>query len=186
MDGLPQRWWQWALMYPTVLVALIGAVPQYYQWASAATMGLPISGNVKGAEEQEMAWERNVSCLRGIDHIKPGSSTNYSIDLVSCPSGDILVTLTPLQNPDQQVSRWIVTKNLFTRVAQSLFSSEAWAQGPVPPSGGPVQVRILDTKKDGSIVTRRVQLSDNTCIDETIDPYTGRRLERKKSPCSKF
>ena len=91
MDGLPQRWWQWALMYPTVIVALIGAVPQYYQWASAATMGLPISGNVKGVEEQEMAWERNVSCLHAIDHIKPGSSTNYPIDLVSCPSGDILV-----------------------------------------------------------------------------------------------
>jgi len=173
-------------MYPTVIVALIGAVPQYYQWAAAATMGLPISGNVRGAQEQEMAWERNVNCLRAIDHIKPGSSTNYSIDLVSCPSGDILVTLTPLQNPDQQISRWIVTRELFTRVAQSLFSAGALAQGAGTPPGGPVQVRILDTKKDGAVVTRRVQLSDNTCIDETIDAYTGRRIDRKQAPCSKF
>jgi hypothetical protein len=149
-------------------------------------MGLPISGNVRGAQEQEMAWERNVNCLRAIDHIKPGSSTNYSIDLVSCPSGDILVTLTPLQNPDQQISRWIVTRELFTRVAQSLFSAGALAQGAGTPPGGPVQVRILDTKKDGAVVTRRVQLSDNTCIDETIDAYTGRRIDRKQAPCSKF
>jgi len=172
-------------MYPTVIIALIGAVPQYYQWAAAATMGLPISGNVKGAQEQEMAWERNVNCLRGIDHIKPGSSTNYAIDLVTCPSGDILVTLTPLQNPDQQISRWIVTKNLFTQVAQSFFSTGALAQGAAT-LPGPVQVRILDTKKDGAVVTRRVQLSDNTCIDETIDAYTGRRVDRKQAPCSKF
>src|SRR6266566_5125797 len=161
MDGLPQRWWQWVFMYPTIAVALVGAVPQYYQWAAAATIGLPLSGNVRAAQEQEMAWERNVNCLRAIDHIKPGSSTNYAIDLVSCPSGDILVTLTPLQNPDQQISRWIVTQDLFTRVAQSFFSTEAWAQGPVSPLGGAVQVRILDTKKNGSVVTRRVQLSDN-------------------------
>jgi hypothetical protein len=173
-------------MYPTIIVALIGAVPQYYQWAAAATMGLPISGNVRGAQEQEMAWERNVNCLRAIDHIKPGSSTNYSIDLVSCPSGDILVTLTPLQNPDQQISRWIVTRELFIRIAQSLFSTGALAQGAGTPPGGPVQVRILDTKKDGAVVTRRVQLSDNTCIDETIDAYTGRRIDRKQAPCSKF
>jgi hypothetical protein len=186
MDGLPQRWWQWALMYPTVIVALIGAVPQYYQWAAAATMGLPISANVRGAQEQEMAWERNVNCLRGIDHIKPGSSTNYAIDLVSCPSGDILITLTPLQSPDQQISKWIVTKNLFTRVAQQLFSIGALAQGAGTPPGGPTQVRILDTKKDGAVVTRRVQLSDNTCIDETIDAYTGRRIDRRQAPCSNF
>jgi hypothetical protein len=173
-------------MYPTIVVALVGAVPQYYQWATAATLGLPISGNVRGAQEQETAWERNVNCLRAIDHIKPGSSTNYSIDLVSCPSGDILVTLTPLQNPDQQISRWIVTRELFTRVVQSLFSSGALAQGAGTPPGGPVQVRILDTKKDGAVVTRRVQLSDNTCIDETIDAYTGRRVDRKQAPCSKF
>lgn len=133
-----------------------------------------------------MAWERNVNCLRAIDHIKPGSSTNYSIDLVSCPSGDILVTLTPLQNPDQQISRWIVTRDLFTRVAQPFFAIGALAQGPGTPPGGPTQVRILDTKKDGAIVTRRLQLSDNSCIDETIDAYTGRRIDRKQAPCSKF
>jgi len=31
MDGTPQRWWQWVLMYPTIVLALGGAIPQYYQ-----------------------------------------------------------------------------------------------------------------------------------------------------------
>src|SRR6266849_3569838 len=178
MDGLPQRWWQWVLMYPTIVIALFGAVPQYYHWVEAASIGIPFSGNVRGAKEQEMAWERNTNCLHGIDHIRPSSSTNYSIDLVSCPSGDILLTLTPLQNPDQQVSRWIVTKALFSQVAQSFFGTPALAQATGTQRAGPAPVRILDIKKEGATVIRRVQLSNNTCIEETIDAYTGRRLDQ--------
>ncbi len=64
MDGSPQRWWQWVLMYPTIAVALAGAVPQYY--------------------------------------------------------------------------------------------------------------------------VRRIQRSDNSCVDETIAAYTGRRLDQKQAPCMKF
>jgi hypothetical protein len=173
-------------MYPTIVIALVGAVPQYYQWAAAAAIGLPLSGNVRVAQEQEMAWERNVSCLRGINSIKPGSKTNYEIDLVSCPTGDILVTLTPLQNPDQQISQWIVTKDLFPRVAQSFFGIGALAQGAVTQPRGLAQVRIVDIKKNGAVVTRRVQLSNNTCVDQTIDAYTGRRIDQKRAPCSKF
>lgn len=186
MDRFPQKWWQWVFMYPTIVIAIIGAIPQYYQWAAAAALGLPLSGNVKVAQEQETAWERNLDCLRAINHIRPDSSTNYSIDLVSCPSGDILVTLTPLQNPDRQVSRWILTRDLFSRTAQSLFSISAMAQGAAPQPGGPVETRIVDTRKDGAIVTRRVQLSDSTCVDQTIDAYTGRRTDQKKAPCGKF
>ena len=76
--------------------------------------------------------------------------------------------------------------DLFTQVAQPFFAIGALVQGASTPSGGSVQVRILNTKKEGTVVTRRIQLSDNTCIDETIDAYTGRRIDRKKVPCSKF
>jgi hypothetical protein len=186
MDGAPQRWWQWAFMYPTLVIALIGAVPQYSQWVEEKWNHIA-PGHLQGAQEQETAWERNINCLRDIDHIKPNSSTNYGIDLVSCPTGDILVTVTPLQNPDQHVSRWIVTKNLFTQIAESWFSTAAWAQGAagMPPAGA-VQQRIVDTRKDGSMVTQRIQLSDNSCVDETIDAFTGRHIGRKPAPCSKF
>ncbi|MBV9981085.1 hypothetical protein [Bradyrhizobium sp.] len=186
MDRFPDKWWQWLLMYPTIVLALGGAIPQYYQWASAANHGLGFAGNVKLAEEQDKAWQRNLDCLRAIDHIKPGSSTNYAIDLVSCPSGDILVTLTPLQNPNQQISHWIVTSDLFTQSARSLFSISAMAQEAPPRPGGPVETRIIDTRKDGAVVTRRIQLSDSSCVDQTIDTYTGRRIDQKPAACSRF
>jgi hypothetical protein len=181
-------WWQWVLMYPTMIIALTGAIPQYYQWIAAARMGLsPITGDVKQADEQEKAWQRNIDCLGTIDHIKPTSSTDYTIDLISCPSGDILVTLKPLRNPDQQISTWIVTKALFSgEAARSLFTSTVLAQDGGAQPGSPVQVRIVDIKKEGSTVIRRVQLQDNTCIDEMIEAYTGRRLDQKQAPCTKF
>jgi hypothetical protein len=131
-----------------------------------------------------------VNCLNGIEHIKPTSSTAYSIDLVSCPTGDILVTLTPLQNPEQQISKWIITKALFTETAEAALPHSsprielAQAAGPVPAAPDPV--RVLDIRKQGASVIRRVQLSNNTCVDETIDAYTGRRLDQKPAACSKF
>jgi hypothetical protein len=186
MDVSPQRWWQWLLMYPTIAIALAGAVPQYYQWISAAALGLSPFGDVGSAQQQDKTWERNLSCLQGIEHIKPASRTNYSIDLVSCPTGDILVTLTPLQNPDQQVSRWIVTKTLFTQVAESSPPRVELAQATGTPPASADSARVLDIKKVGSNVVRRIERSDNTCVDETIDSYTGRRLDQKPAPCTKF
>jgi len=195
MDASPQRWWQWLLMYPTIAIALAGAVPQYYQWISAAALGLSPFGDVGSAQQQDKTWERNLSCLQSIEHIKPASRTNYSIDLVSCPTGDILVTLTPLQNPDQQVSRWIVTKTLFTQVAESPPLTHVAESSPPrvelaqvagTPPASPDSARVLDIKKVGSNVVRRIERSDNTCVDETIDSYTGRRLDQKPAPCTKF
>ena len=186
MADLPQRWWQWVLMYPTIVIAIFAGIPQIYQWVSAMAMGLSPFANVSDAQAQEKAWERNVDCLHSIDHVKPTSSTNYSIDLVSCPSGDILVTLTPLQNPDQQISRWIITKTLFSELAQSFLTLPALAQSSPSQPARPTPERIVDIKRQGSTVIRRVQLSDNTCIDETIDAYGGRRLSQKAAPCTKF
>jgi hypothetical protein len=57
MSEAPQRWWQWMMMYPTLAVALIGAVPQYSEWVTAAVKGLPIFGNTKYAQqEMDKAW----------------------------------------------------------------------------------------------------------------------------------
>jgi hypothetical protein len=186
MDESPHRWWQWVLMYPAIIIALFAGIPQIYQWVSATTMGLSPFANVGEAQAQEKAWERNVDCLHGIDHVKPTSKTNYSIDLVTCPSGDILVTLTPIQNPDQQISRWILTNALFSQAAQSFLTRPALAQSQPPPPAGTTSERIIDITKHGATVIRRVQRSDNTCVDETIDAYSGRRLSEKQAPCTKF
>jgi hypothetical protein len=187
MDGTPQRWWQWMFMYPTIVIALAGALPQYYQWISSAAAGLPVFGDSGEARQQAQAWDRNINCLigHGIDHIKPTSNTNYAIDLAPCPTGDILVTLTPLQNPDHGVTRWVITQSLLTQVADNSPRTMELAQVTTP-AASPESVRIVDIKKQGANVVRRIQRADNTCVDETIDAYTGRHLDQKPTSCTKF
>jgi hypothetical protein len=183
----PRRWWQWVLMYPAIAIAVFAAVPQFYDWITAIRIGVPF-GKVGDAQEQRSAWERNANCVRAVDHITPNSETNYAIDLLTCPSGDILVALTPLQNPTQKVYRWIITKALFTRIAQPSLTTTALAQDTTRTQpAGPRAERVMDTKKQaGAVIARRLQLSDGTCVDETIDAYTGKRLTEKNAACALF
>jgi hypothetical protein len=187
MSELPNRWWQWLLMYPTMAIALVGAVPQYSQWVTAFRIGVPPAA-VNDAQEQLQAWERNIACQRDrdIQSVKPTSKTNYGIELTTCPSGDILLTLTPIQNPDNPVSKWIVTKNYFTQLVRFSIIASAMAEDNRMQAAPPSTVRVIDTMKGGTTVTRRVQRSDNTCVDQTIDAYTGRLLDQKTAPCTQF
>jgi hypothetical protein len=187
MDESPRKWWQWALMYPTLLIALVAAVPQLYQWGRGVAGGLPLSslfGDINKALQQNEAYARNIACLRGseIENLKLKTKTNYSVELTPCPSGDILLVLTSLENLDLQVSQWIVTRDLFSQV--SFFSTTAIAQGSGAQSGS--RILILDIKKEGAVVTKRIQLSNNTCVDEAVDAFTGRLMSRRQAPCVKF
>jgi hypothetical protein len=193
LDTLPKRWWQWVLLYPQVPVAvisalgglLLGNIPQIIQFVTATRIGVPVAG-VAYAQEQEQAWERNAKCHREIEHTKPNTDTNYAIDLLPCPSGDILVTLTPIQSPDRPRYKWIVTKDLFTQQARFSFTTAALAEDARAQPGAPSTVRVIDSTKQGGNIVRRLLLSDNTCIDETVDAFTGRRLDQKSAPCTRF
>ena len=184
MSDSPRQWWQWVLMYPTIIIALFAGLPQIYQWASRVALGLSPFANVDAAKAQEEAWQRNVDCLHGIDHVKPSSSTNYAIDLVSCPSGDILVTLTPLQKTEPADFPMDRDPGSVYPGSWSFFVQPALAQSPQPSAVTPE--RMIDIKKQGATIIRRVQLSSGACVDETIDAYTGRRSSQKPAPCGKF
>jgi len=181
-----QPWWQWVLMYPTLAVAIVGAVPQYQQWLWAVVRGLPPGSDVSELQAQDSAWQQNVDCLTRIQHVTPPSETPYAIDLLTCPSGDILLTVRPLNATAQAVSRWIITNKLFQTAATSGLISSAYAQAPTPAPSVAQPISVLDVRKVGSQVVRRVQLSNGTCVDQMIDSYTGRHLADKPAPCTKF
>jgi hypothetical protein len=168
------------------VIALVAGVPQIYQWVSAVAMGLSPFGNVSDAQTQEKAWVRNVNCLHDINHIKPSASTDYSIDLVSCPSGDILITLTPLRNPNQQISRWIVTNDLFGEFAKSLLTIRTLAQN----LGGRARRphgRTHHRYQERGVNRHQADAAfrQHLC-GRNVDAYTGRRLSQKPAPCTKF
>ena len=178
--------WQWVLMYPTLAVAIVGALPQYQEWVSALSMGVPLGSNVRELQEQDDAWKGNLDCLAHIDHIRPQSATTYGIDLLSCPSGDILVTVTPTQTPSKQVSRWIITRTLFREMAAVPWISSAFAQTVVPRNATPEAESVIDIRKEGNQVIRRLKLSNGSCLDQIIDTFTGRHLRDQVAPCTRF
>ena len=182
----PARWWQWILMYPALFIAMLGAVPQYFHWVSAVQLGLSPFADVGGAEKQLDAWRRNTDCLSGIDHVKPEAKTRYGIDLLTCPSGDILVTLTPPPGAGQALSTWIITADLFTHTARRGLLAAAFAQTPPRATEEPYSTRVIDVRQSGTLVTRRIQRSDGSCVDQTIDALTGRHIRQADAPCTKY
>ena len=176
------RWWQWVLMYPALLIAILGAIPKFSEMTTAVVQGLSPFVSQRQQEQLE-AWKRNSSCALAVDNIKPKSRTDYEIALLPCPSGDILVTLTDPRNPANKIQTWIITGDLFSRTA-GLLLHPALAQIIRVQQNRPYPVRVLGIRTQGTVVTKRVQLSDNTCEDETIDGLTGRQLSAKNAPCS--
>jgi hypothetical protein len=185
MDAQPQHWWQWLLQYSALPIALLTTISGIVGALLASGFTWPVAYD-KGAKRAEVeqldAWGRNHDCLGAEHNVKLSSQTAYAIDLQACPSGDLLIQLTPLHNPDQKVFRWIITKDLFKPPAQFALSSAAWAQG----APAAKSTTVLDIKKSGSTITRRVQLSDSSCVDEKIDGLTGRLVGQTKAPCTKF
>ena len=181
----PRRWWQWFLMYPTLVVVLVPAIFQFVQWATAIGYGLSPFGDTKEALGQLHAWERNAGCLKGgdIDSLETRSPIDYQIHLLPCPSGDILLTLVPLRIPDRQVNRWVITRDLFASPSAGSLVGSALAQATATQ---PQPVRVIGVRQQGTTIIKRTQLSNGNCIDQTIDGLTGRQLSQAAAPCVPF
>lgn len=185
MDAQPQHWWQWLLQYSALPIAILTTISGLVGALLASGVTWPIAflqGTKQAEVEQLEAWGRNHDCLGAEHNVKLTSQTSYAIDLQACPSGDLLIQLTPLHNPDRKVFRWVITRDMFKPSAQFALSSAAFAQGTPTTTTS----TVLDIKRTGSTITRRVQLSDKSCTDEKIDGLTGRLLGQTKAPCTKF
>ena len=202
-QGQPRRWWQWVLLYPTVVVglggALIGAIPQYLTWIQAFRIGVPTS-QVFSAQIQNELWNKNVDCAKTLS--KPITiEENILVSVNACSSGDVLVRV--IYPGDKELYRWIpfklvtstsmetrapITGNLPVdflaekwRVAEgSLFATETT---PSEFRSGQAQKQVICQKWLGNgRLLRRVRAAD-MCYDEIINTYTGRVEERKPAEC---
>jgi hypothetical protein len=93
-----------------LLLAMIGAVPQYALWIKAYAWGVP-SDAMYTARIQERLWEKNFACAAQLDH----SSSTYAaltgewgtVVVWACPSGDVQVTVESPQEARSRRSVWI-------------------------------------------------------------------------------
>jgi hypothetical protein len=59
----PRKWWQWFLLYPGLLVSVIGSVPTYVELVNSHRFDVPF-GHTFEAEEQNRLWEANFDCTQ--------------------------------------------------------------------------------------------------------------------------
>ncbi|MGQ0794203.1 MAG: hypothetical protein ACT4NX_09010 [Deltaproteobacteria bacterium] len=175
------NWWQWLLIYPTLLVSIVGSVPTILEYYNSKKKGLDF-GLSSIAERQNEMWEKNSSCSMA-PYKWYKNNFNLSVDGTICKSGDIFIRV---ERPDNRTKYlWIPVDGFITKSTKSPFVSNAYAA--TPDSGGIVLaqygVEVLCQRHigDGRLL-RRIKTPDG-CFDEVVNTYSGEALSRTASSC---
>ena len=179
----PQHWWQWLLIYPTVLIALITAVPEWLKIVEGWRADIP-AAQLEEARRQHELWKRNLECtLRPMELFL--SPTNLKVDATVCVSGDVFVRIFTPANEGR--FHWVDVNHLVlsARDERSGFLS-AFAQE------RSAAERAREGIKDSFVMCQRflddrnllrVINAEGRCFDETVDTFTGLVTARVEAIC---
>ena len=119
------KWWQWFLVYPTVGLALVSALPTWAGLVQSFQIGVPF-GQVSEAQGQDRLWGKNFECAsrQEIQWIK--TPRNIQIGARVCPSGDVLV-LAKRPESEEMTFRWVSAEVLERRALSLLGLTAAYA-----------------------------------------------------------
>jgi len=181
----PTKWWQWVLVYPTLVISIGGAIPQFLTWIKAYKLDVP-SNAVHLAIDQGRLWEKNFSCPK--DKV-PGTvktPRNDTLEVIVCPSGDILVKVMQPDKPDPYY-RWIAFDTFTTRgshlvpTGQKAYAEEISLR--LDMLAQPGSMVICQGRDHKGFVIRVIRLPSGQCQEEVINPYTGRVVSVRSAPC---
>ena len=168
-------WWQWVLMYPGLAVAILTAIPTLHRVYQSYAYGVSF-GEVDAASAQNALWTKNAACLGGQRVGQERQVYHYSVSVLLCPSGDVLVMI---KGQSKEIARWVSPQQLMERV--SLWPDDARAAIPFDlAQSGPIV--LCQTQRDGFRVLR-VNIAGR-CYDDYFNPFTGQLVKRVPVPCS--
>ncbi|MDG1199528.1 MAG: hypothetical protein P8N12_02765 [Porticoccaceae bacterium] len=204
----PKKWWQWILVYPTFVIALVGAVPTFKELYESRSRDVDF-GTSKIAEMRNEMWRKNMTC--GMAPMDPLiNDFNVAVDATICKSGDVLIRVTTPAK--KQFFEWvsidaIFSANISDTAAINLFSSamadqfdyqDEWPEDQWPDydsdfepedshSGALSQyygpVVLCQNWINNVLFVRRVSYPNQGCFDETINTFTGQVLNVSPAPC---
>jgi hypothetical protein len=175
-----------------LVLACIGAVPQYMAWVKAYLIGVPADA-LHEARLQEALWEKNFACAAQLDqHSNAYATLTYdpvNVVVWACPSGDVLVGLGSTTEPEVRRNVWVPLetmaqpKNHFLQLVRYAFAADDRPSGRERERSKPMN-RVLEQKwLPDKRIKRRVQTDKDKCRDEVINPRTG-RVESRPAPCN--
>jgi hypothetical protein len=124
LGAKPKKWWQWILVYPTFVIALVGAVPTFKELYDSHSRDVDF-GTSKIAEMRNEMWRKNMTC--GMAPMDPLiNDFNVAVDATICKSGDVLIRVTTPAK--KQFFEWVSTDAIFSAnvantAALTLFSN---------------------------------------------------------------
>jgi hypothetical protein len=203
-------WWyklERAILYPTVLVALIGVSPQWYDRAEQFYLGLPVSK--KDADKLQQLWQRNYICAAA-----PGTwlSASGNVRILSnvCDTGDVFVHATTADGRDHYgwLSRDDIMKSVAAAGGGVISGAKATPSGggligvakaePLPAgvavvTGAQGVARAVTVQPPAKVICQRVQgryairrvQTPTGCVDKLVDTFTGTVVSTKTGvPCT--
>jgi hypothetical protein len=174
----PTKWWQWFLVYPTLITSIIAAIPTFHQIIRSYQIGVPYA-NVAKAEEQRLLWERNYDCIReNVNAVVATTKTNDIVKAGACKdTGDIIIEVNKADGT--KIARWVSFQKLCEPCVVELITDSAFAMEPK----GRMEIEMICQKWiDKKHLYRRVKVG-NTCYDEMVNTYTGEIVMRATVPC---
>ncbi len=142
------------------------------------------------AFEQQKLTEKNLDCLFNASPRDMQLDNNIKVRVVACKSGDVQVTVYPLNAPAKQ--RWISSQSPVPAKASflDLFLGKALAaepNGADPQHSAQTAVQNLcqawqDAAKKSKII--RVTNEGGKCFKEIVNVFTGRVEYREEVPCN--
>src|SRR5262245_60108036 len=126
-SSAPRQWWQWLLLYPTLLIALLTAVPEWIKLADAWKSNVP-PDQLRQAEQQKELWEKNLQCTtKPMDFFQ--NPDNVKVVATICDSGDVFVRVFAPGNKNAYY--WVDVEGLLkTASYPELLATAEAASGP--------------------------------------------------------
>jgi hypothetical protein len=174
-------WWQWMLLYPSLVATLITAVPTWIDRIQAANIGVKAS-DLAQAKEQKRLWETNLDCTRAQEIQRIRTSHNTEVGAQVCPSGDVLVQLRR-PSADQTIFRWVSARTL-EQEASLLFHPATANAAPRETVVAQLAQSVVNQRwLQPGLLKQRVRQGSG-CLDLVINTYTGSVHSQMPVACS--
>lgn len=208
----PRTWWQWAVVFPTLAMALITALPDWIDSVQALLKGVTDAKNSELVERNRM-FTRNFDCISAPYRWYKVATGDRIVDATLCPSGDLFVRVRVPDDSSQLaevgggerfrdradfVSIDKIVERADSFAALDMLGLAAYA-GTVPQQSVPQQsvpkrtddlilaqdqfaFVICQKFVDERMLLRHLQV-EGQCFDETVDTYTGVTVSRIEVSC---
>jgi hypothetical protein len=186
----PRKWWQWLLVYPGLVIAVLGSVPTYIEAVKSYSLGVPF-GHSMDAKEQNKLWQDNFDCAQKANFAPIKNKRGVEIASIVCESGDVLLRgkRPDWDNPQLRWVSWneVAPNNISTN------KTEAWidlfpvaradenkemqiAQG----FGGQV---ICQRWLGNGLIMQRIGTPQG-CFDQVVNTFNGWIVQQTPAPCA--